>query len=59
MEPVHVPPGYHLERRHHWAHRGDDRPAIMDDAGHVLAVVDMYLPDSDRIDRVELTERKR
>jgi hypothetical protein len=58
-QPIPVPGGYHLERRHRWAPRGDDRPTIQDDAGHVLAVVDIYWPDGGEIERVELREKRR
>lgn len=59
MQPIPVPVGYHLERRHQWAPRGDERPLIQDDAGHVLAVVDVWFPDGDQIERVALRERRR
>jgi hypothetical protein len=58
-EPIPIPGGYHLERRKRWAPRGDERPLVRDDAGHVLAVVDIYLPDVDHVESVTLTERER
>jgi hypothetical protein len=57
MQPIQVPRGFHLERRGRCAPRGDVRPSIRDDAGHVLAVVDIWLPDGDQVERVELVDR--
>lgn len=45
-----IPLGYSLEPRHVCQPRGaDERPLLRDREGHVLALVERYVPDADAI----------